>query len=101
MRLDKSFIIFDQLSATVYVRVLNLLNTQNVINVYDNTGSAADDGYISNPQRYANNVAAYGPEYLDLYRALNIENSQSYWDQIGRQMYGQPRQIFLGFQLDY
>lgn len=101
MRLDKTFNIIDQLSATVYVRVINLLNTKNVINVYQNTGSAVDDGYISDASRLQNAVSQYGPEYLDLYRAINTKNGESYLSQIGNELYGHPRQIFLGIKLNY
>ncbi len=101
LRLDKAFNIFDRVDAAVFIRIINVLNTKNERNVYNATGSAADDGYISDPQRYASNVTVYGPQYLDLYRAVNIENGQSYWDQLGRQLYGQPRQIFFGLELSY
>ncbi len=101
LRLDKSFNIISNLVGTVYVRVTNLLNTKNVINVYQNTGSAVDDGYISDPSRYGTNVSAYGPEYLDLYRALNTINGASYLSQIGNELYNAPRQIFVGLKLTY
>jgi hypothetical protein len=101
LRLDKSFNIIDQLRATVYIRATNLLNTKNVINVYQNTGSAVDDGYISDPDRYASNLQEHGPEYLDLYRAINTTNGESYLSQIGNELYGHPRQIFVGLRLNY
>jgi hypothetical protein len=101
LRLDKSFNIIEKLSATVYVRVNNLLNTKNVINVYQNTGSAVDDGYISDPSRYATNLNNYGPEYLALYNAINTTNGESYLSQIGNELYGNPRQIFIGLRLNY
>jgi hypothetical protein len=101
LRLDKSFNIYDKLMATVYVRVNNLLNTKNVINVFPTTGTATDDGYISDPTRYATNVQAYGQQYLDLYRAVNIENGQAYLSQAGVELYGPPRQIWFGIKFNY
>jgi outer membrane receptor for Fe3+-dicitrate len=101
MRLDKSFTIYEQLLGTVYVRVTNLLNTKNVVNVYPSTGSAVDDGYISDPNRYMANVESYGPEYLDLYRALNSVNGSSYLSSLGNEIYSNPRVIWLGFKLTY
>ena len=101
MRLDKSFNIIDNLLATFYIRVTNLLNNKNVINVYQNTGSAVDDGYISDPARYQSNVDAYGAEYLDLYRAINTTNGASYLSQVGQELYNSPRQIFVGLKLTY
>lgn len=52
----------------VYIQVLNLLNTRNVLNVYSFTGSAQDDGYLSSTQAQAalaitNSAAAYSDMY--------------------------------------
>ena len=101
LRLDKSFNIVENLVGTVYIRVTNLLDTKNVINVYQMTGSAVDDGYISDPTRYASNLNAYGPEYLDLYRAINSVNGASYLSSVGNELYNSPRQIFVGLKLTY
>ena len=100
-RWDKTFNIVNTLDATVYIRVLNLLDTKNVVNVYQNTGSAVDDGYISDPDRYRSNVDTWGAQYLDLYRAMNTVNGSSYLSQVGQELYNSPRQIFLGIKLTY
>jgi hypothetical protein len=100
-RLDKTFEVYDQLMATVYVRVTNLFNTKNVINVFPTTGTATDDGYVSNSSLHETNLNAYGPEYLELYNAMNIANGQAYLDQIGNELYGTPREIWLGLKLSY
>jgi len=103
LRVDKSFTVTQGLGATLYMRVNNLFNTRNVINVYNTTGNAEDDGFIFNenvPQRNAF-VNANGEEYLDVYEAINIKNGQSYWDQLGLQLWGHPRQIFFGLKLNY
>lgn len=102
LRFDKTFNIFKQLQGTFYVRVINLLNTKNVINVYDATGSTVDDGYINNPAYYSSFYNSFGGEdYLELYRAMNSKNSQSYFDETGNELYGVPRQIFVGLKLTY
>ena len=98
---NKTFNIYDKLMATVYVRVNNLLNTKNVINVFPTTGTATDDGYISDPTRYATNVQAYGQQYLDMYRAVNIENAQAFLAQTGTELFGTPRQIWFGIKFNY
>ena len=46
LRLDKSFS-FGDYGLTVFARVRNLLDARNVLNVYQATGSADDDGFIS------------------------------------------------------
>ncbi len=99
--MDKSFVFKNNSKITFYVRITNLLNKKNVINVYPNTGSAEDDGFISNPEQYEAFVKVYGPEYLDLYKAINVQNGQAYWSLLGKQLYGHPRQIFVGINFSY
>jgi len=90
------------LSATVYAIVNNVFNRKNVINVYQLTGSAGDDGYISDPDRYETNANANGgQDYVDMYNAINIENGQAYWDWLNQELYGQPRQIFVGIKVSF
>ena len=102
LRLDKTFKVLDNLNAQVYVRVTNLLNTKNVINVFQATGSAEDDGFISDPVRTEAFYNAYGgQDYVDMYKAINLDNGQAYWGATGMQLYGTPRQIMVGMKLIY
>ncbi|MGD9486459.1 MAG: TonB-dependent receptor [Calditrichaceae bacterium] len=102
LRLDKSVKVWEKLNSTFYVRINNLFNIQNVINVYEGTGSAEDDGFISNPARSSAFVNTYGgQDYINMYRAINLDNGQAYWDNIGRQLYANPRQILFGVRLVY
>jgi len=102
LRVDKTFNLMKNLQATVYMRVNNLFNTKNVINVYPSTGTPDDDGFISNRQVARPFIEANGGEdYVNEYRAINIENGQAYWDELGLQLYGHPRQIFFGIKLNY
>lgn len=102
MRLDKSFVnIYEGIDATIYLNVQNLLNIKNVINVFERTGSASDDGFLSVPAYSDQFIQENGPQYADLYRAINLENGQAYWDQIGRQLYGSPRQVWFGVKITY
>jgi outer membrane receptor protein involved in Fe transport len=103
LRLDKTFRLAKQLQATVYMRVENLLNTKNVINVYQLTGNADDDGFISNPELSSSfvNSPIRGEEYVALYNAINTTNGQAYWDSLNLQLWGHPRQIFFGIRLNY
>ena len=76
----------------VYVQVLNLLNTKNVLRVYRYTGSASDDGYLTSPIYQTNiNSQTYVPSYLDLYsvKANNPSN------------YSVPRRIRIGVELSF
>lgn len=103
LRLDKSFNLTNKLGATVYMRVNNLFNTKNVINVYNATGNAEDDGFFFNINEPTRNgyLEAHGEDWVNQYQAINIVNGQSYWDQLGLQLYGNPRQIFFGVKLSY
>ncbi len=101
MRLDKTFTLFGKMDATIYARVTNLLNTKNVINVFEMTGTATDDGYLTDPTRSGQNIATYGQEYAELYRVMNIENGGSYHHLVGRELYSEPRQILFGIKLQY
>jgi outer membrane receptor protein involved in Fe transport len=105
LRIDKSFNVTDRILATVYLRVTNLLNTKNVINVFEATGNAYDDGFLSDPARSQAFVDTYGGQaYKDLYTAINLDNGQAYRDDVdgrGLELYGHPRQIMLGIKLAY
>jgi outer membrane receptor protein involved in Fe transport len=71
----------------VYLQVLNLLNTANVVSVYRKTGSADDDGYLAAASNQTG-IAAQTDEqsYRDQYsiKAANPDN------------FSTPRQIRLG-----
>ena len=102
LKIDKSFRIMDKLDAMIYLRINNLLNTRNVLNVYDMTGDDHDDGAMARSaftDDYVN--SAYGDLYQDMYKAINYNNADSYWDEIGNQMWGNPRQIMFGIKLNY
>ncbi len=101
LRLDKTFTIYKNLDATVYLRVNNLLNTKNVINVFEKTGSATDDGFLSDPTISGDVVNRLGDTYVQMYRAINLENGGAYRSIVGRELFDHPRQIFLGIKFSY
>jgi hypothetical protein len=106
LRIDKTFRVFDQLGVNIYVQVINLFDAKNIENVFLRTGSASDDGIINDPERQARFLATYGPKYLDMYKAINIDYSERYQDsfsalQTSPLFYGPPRQIRLGLRLEY
>lgn len=99
LRLDKS-VSLGPLEAVFYVYIQNLLNTKNVINVYKRTGNAEDDGFLTNPELSKEIVAGQGPRYVELYRAINLENGQHYRRVTGNDLWGSPRQIRFGMKLE-
>jgi hypothetical protein len=103
LRLDKSFDIYYDVTGNVYLEVLNLLDTKNVINVYTRTGNANSDGYID---AFGNSsveaaIAEYGEEFVDFYRAVNIDNGEAYRAVLGNELWDTPRQVRVGFKLSY
>ncbi len=76
----------------VYVQVLNLFNTKNILNVYDYTGSADDDGYLASPQGVQGVANTVSPTaYTDQYNIF-INNPNNY---------SRPRVIRIGVLLDF
>ncbi|MHB8578653.1 MAG: TonB-dependent receptor [Ignavibacteriaceae bacterium] len=93
LRLDKTVELPGQLSANIFIQVINLFNTQNVEDVFSNTGSAQSNGYLTDPNQTGyKQVQKYGPQYAQLYQAININYAG---------LYGTPRQIRLGIRLEY
>jgi hypothetical protein len=101
LQIDKLIPLFSDLSAQFYMRITNLFNMKNVINVYQATGSATDDGFISDEYKSSSVVSYYGQQYVDFYRKINLENGQAYWDLAGKQLYDHPRQILFGMRIVY
>lgn len=93
LRIDKTFKLLDKLSANVYIFVINLFDTKNVQNVFLSTGSADDDGFVSNPANIADKLALYGNAYKELYNGINIDNASF--------LYGESRQVRFGIRLEY
>ena len=93
MRIDKTIEFLNSFSANIFIQVINLFNTKNVVDVFTNTGSAETNGFLSDPNLSGyKSVALYGPNYADAYNS-------TYIDYAG--LYGTPRQIRLGIRLEY
>ena len=92
-RIDKTVYIMDKLSANIFIQVINILNTQNIEDVFSNTGSASTDGYLTIPNMGGAALAQeYGQQYVNTYQAIDEEYAG---------LYGAPRQIRLGIRLEY
>jgi hypothetical protein len=101
LRLDKTFTIANFLDVNIYLNVQNLFDTKNVLYVYPFTGSDVDDGWQSSHQeQYNQYLTTFGPEYDDLYNAINTKNSGALQGQ-NIEVYSNPRIIWLGIKLIY
>lgn len=77
----------------IYLQVLNLLNTKNILGVYNYTGNPDDDGYLtsSQGQLYVNSNPSTATSFTDQYN-IYINNPGNY---------GRPRTIRIGVTLDF
>ncbi|MGL4597985.1 MAG: TonB-dependent receptor domain-containing protein [Bacteroidia bacterium] len=76
----------------VYLQVLNILNTRNVLSVYRFTGNANDDGYLSATENQAQINGTNDPNsFSDLY-TVKVNNPTNY---------SIPRRIRIGVMLDF
>lgn len=81
-----------QFAFNVYLQVLNLLNTKNVLNVYKTSGLPLDDGYLNTGVgQQAVNAAINGDAFAYLY-SLRMQNPGNY---------SLPRRIRLGVQISF
>ncbi|MFZ0456547.1 MAG: TonB-dependent receptor [Ignavibacteriaceae bacterium] len=95
LRVDKTVSLYN-LDVNFYVYVMNVLNTKNVINVYDRTGNGYDDGFLdSAPGR------AESPQFRDLYSNLNLGNQQAAETVMNLNMFSAPRQIRAGVLINF
>ena len=108
LKMDKRFDIGGY-GLTVFARINNLLDRRNSLNVYQATGSASDDGFYGNAVYSAAFIEQYGQDpdgdgvtdYEEMYRAINIDNDESYRTQVGGRLISAPRQVFFGFSVDF
>ena len=77
----------------IYVQVLNLLNTRNILNVYNFTGNPDDDGYLASSQGQLsiNNNPTTATSFTDQYNIFTNNPSN----------YGRPRVIRIGLTLGF
>ncbi len=75
-----------------YILVQNLLDTRNIINVYDFTGSPLDDGYVTSPDGVETLDAQVSTQaFLDQY-FIKVQNPNNY---------SIPRRIRLGLSIGF
>ncbi len=101
LRVDKTVSIYN-LDVNFYVTVQNLLDTKNVVNVYQKTGNAYNDGFLNSPD--GQQIIAgerYTQRFADLYQALNYDNREAAYQTYGYDLFGSPRQLRVGVLINY
>ena len=63
---------------TVYLQVLNLLNSQNILNVYGYTGNPLNDGYLASLRGITDAVTRVDPNSYRTHYNLKIQNPYNY-----------------------
>jgi hypothetical protein len=100
LKADKSFRA-GPVTLTLFARVTNLFNSQHVLNVYNRTGNAYDDGFLTDPELSAPIVEAQGETYQQLYEVVNLANRQHYIVDYGFDLLGVPRQVLVGLTASF
>lgn len=96
LRVDKNFTLANQYNFSVYMRVSNLLDRRNVINVYPVTGSPTDDGFLQ---------SVNGRQQIESIQG-SVRQVTSYlasyqWALLNSDFYSLPRRIFIGAIMDF
>jgi hypothetical protein len=98
--LDKTFMVAGT-NFKVFATITNLLNTKHIINVYNRTGDAYDDGFLSDPALSSLIIEGRGPEYVEMYQKINLENRNHWLNDHSFDMFGVPREIKTGIQVSF
>ncbi|CAA6810678.1 MAG: Outer membrane receptor for ferrienterochelin and colicins [uncultured Aureispira sp.] len=96
LRFDRDFVIGKKsknpIRLNVYLRIQNLLNTQNPLAVYSVTGSPTDDGFLTTAGSPGPGFAASQPDAYETLYDLRMNDPYN----ISR-----PRRIFLGLRFSF
>jgi hypothetical protein len=92
LRLDKT-LEFGSVDMNIYMRIENLLNSKNVLDVFPTSGDANDDGWLQTVEGSKNAAAQnqLGP-YTDLYNAYTNQNNPGFFNT--------PRSVIFGVRVD-
>jgi hypothetical protein len=96
MRLERDFVIGKNskhpMYLNIYLRIQNLFNTRNILNVYSVTGSPTDDGFLTMQTSPGLGLLSNFAQSYEMLYDLRMNNPFN----ISR-----PRRIFLGLQLAF
>ena len=95
MKLDKTIKITNRLDVTAYLRVENLLNTKNVVNVYSYTGDPDDDGFLLS--QYGQNRIT---KIIDQGKPIEGFYDMYSWYVQNAGNYSRPRRIYFGIMFN-
>ena len=99
--LEKTFAVPGVANVKVYATITNLFNTQHIINVYNRTGDAYDDGFLNDPDLSSLIIEGRGPEYVEMYRKINLANRNHWLNDHSFDLFGVPREFKTGIQVSF
>lgn len=94
-KIDRSFILGNS-PLTVYVYIQNILNRKNVQQVYWRTGTAEEDGSSELLREFEEDE-----DFFALDQLINIDHRQEYTYAQGGDLFGKPREIRFGLQIEF
>jgi hypothetical protein len=95
-RIDKEFTIGQRLGLNVYLRVTNLLDRRNVINVYSATGSPVNDGFLDSTRG-----ASQKANISNSLRELDAYLASYQWALLNPDFYSLPRRFNIGAIMNF
>lgn len=95
LKVDRSFV-FHNFSLTAFLYIQNIFNRKNIKHVYRRSGQVYNDGFAE--LKFYGKV--FGPEYKRMYELINILHRQHYQIEQGGDLFGKPREIRFGLQID-
>ncbi len=96
LRIDKTFRLANNYTFNVYMRVSNVLDKRNVINVYPVTGVPDDDGFLASP----NGISAIN-QIENSKRELEAYYASYQWALLNPNNFSLPRRIFIGASFSF
>ncbi len=96
LRVDKTITVAKGLDINVYLRVSNVLNRKNVLNVYSFTGSAEDDGYLASDRGLDQLTSIEGSR-----REVEAFLASYSWVILNPDNFSLPRRLFFGASFNF
>ncbi len=96
LRVDKTVTVSKGLDLNVYVRISNVLNRKNILNVYSYTGSAEDDGYLASSRGLDQLESIAGSR-----REVEAFLASYSWAILNPDFFSLPRRIFFGASFNF
>lgn len=96
LRIDKNFKVGKNLDMNAYLRVSNVLDRRNTIQVYSASGQAATDGFLNSTRGLQQRASIEGS-----LREYSAYVASYQWRVLNPNFFSLPRRIFLGASVNF